>query len=170
MMADSRRLQGKPRAKSNNESSLIKLKAAFKTVSKGKTVRARVPGRKVERRRTVRFEYQSGLADVKDISRNLDSVTVLVDKLHNKATPTPFQYPIPSESVSRAPVASRRKTKSPRDTLNTSVASLLSSTAESLYRRGRWESSPIPVVKETKPKLVQKTRQLIRESLPLLRV
>jgi hypothetical protein len=168
-MADSRRLQGKPRSKSNNESSLIKLKAAFKTGSKGKTVRARVSGRKVERRRTVRFEYQSGLADVKDISRNLDSVTVLIDKLHNKATPTPFQHSIQPDPVSRAPVASRRKTKSPHDTLNTSVASLLSSTAESLYRR-RWEGSPIPVVKETKPKLVQKTRQLIRESLPLLRM
>ena len=169
MMADSRRFPGKPRAKSSNETSLIKLKAAFKTLGKGKTTRAKVVGRKAERRRTVRFEYQSGLADVKDISQNLDSVTVLVDKLHSKTVPTSSLPLFQPESVPQAPLAPRRKVKSPHDTLNTSIASLLSSTAESLYRRRR-EESPVPVVKETKSKLVQKTRQLIREALPLLRM
>ena len=168
MMAEPKRLGAKVRTRSNQESSIIKLKAAFKPKAKVKTSRQRSPVMKIERRRTVRFEYQSGLSDVKDISRNLDSVSILVDKLHsqaNRSTITSVPPVLPEYRPSPVP---RRKAKSPQDTLNTSVASLMSSTAETLYRR-RWEESPIPIVKETKSTVVRKTRQLIREALPLLR-
>ena len=168
-----------PKAKSSTDSSVIKLKAAFQTPKK-KLVSSRassisnkssISSRPQRKDRSVRFTYHSGISEILDISKNLDKVSVLVDHLHMRVTPVTSLSPPPRARPADPPHQTPRKkpvVQPKKSDLNSTISSITD--MESLYHKRSDCNIAVPVIKETKPKIVRKMRELIRETLPLLRV
>ena len=178
------------KARTSTDGSIIKLRAAFARPKK-KPVTTRTSSvvsqdttlshRPRHRDRSVRFTYHSGISEIINISKNLDKVTVLVDHLHMRATPVSSLSPPPplrpsstvnkSVTVDSSPFKSLKPTvKRKADVLNSTLSSITSSDIGQLYRkRGDGDDTPIPIIKETKPNTVRKTRDYVRHAFPLFR-
>lgn len=169
---------------SSTDTSIIKLKAAFsrpkrKPVSvRASSISSHQPAQPKRRGRSVRFTYHSGISEILSISRNIDNVSVLVDHLHQRATPSvsfsPPPLTVPTPEVGKE-ARGRRKdsgksTGKKESLLNSTLTSFTGSDVSQLYRKRGNDDPLIPVIKETKPLIVRRTRDLIREARPLLRL